>query len=63
MNRLLCFLTGGHRYSGIKLRCKVVGDEIVYNNLCLKCGKMFEVRLPKSAIIPKWMEANDEDSN
>lgn len=59
MNRLLCFLTGGHRYSDIKLRCRVVGDEIVYKNLCVKCGKMFEARLPKSAIIPKRTEAKD----
>ena len=59
MKRLLCFLTGGHRYSDIKLRCRVVGSEIVYKNLCVKCGKMFETRLPKSAIIPKWMEVDE----
>ena len=56
MNEWLCILTGGHRYSDIKLRCRIVGDEIVYKNLCVKCGKMFEARLPKKAIIPKWME-------
>ena len=59
MNRLCCFLTGGHRYSDKNLCCRVVGDEIIYKNLCVKCGKMFEARLPKSAIIPKWMEVKD----
>lgn len=53
MNRLCCFLTGGHRYSDKTLMCRIVGDEIVYKNLCVKCGKMVEVRIPKSAVFPK----------
>lgn len=59
MKRLRCFLTGGHRYSDINLCGRVVGNEIVYTNICVKCGKKYEVRLPKSAIISKWMEAKD----
>lgn len=58
MNELRCFLTGGHKYSGMNLRCEVIGNEVIYKNLCLKCRKMYEVRLPKSAIIPKWMEVD-----
>lgn len=59
MKRLRCFFTGGHRYSDVTSRCRVVGDEIVYTYICVKCGKAFEVRVPKSAIIPKWMEVDE----
>lgn len=60
MNELLCLLTGGHKYSGMNLRCEIAGDEVVYKNLCLKCGKMYEVRLPKTAIFPKWFDETED---
>ena len=55
MKRLCCFLTGGHEYSDENLCCKVIGDEIIYTNVCVKCGKIFETRVPKFAILPRWM--------
>lgn len=55
MKRLRCFLTGGHRYSDINLCVRVAGDEIVYTNVCVKCGKMFEAHVPRFAIIPTWI--------
>ena len=53
MNRVKCFLTGGHRYEDSNLRAS--SDEfkntITFTNGCVKCGKSYEVQLPFSAVM------------
>ena len=45
MNRLLCLLSGGHRYEDKNLKAKTVGKECVITNVCIKCGKKYKTHL------------------
>ena len=45
MNRLLCLLSGGHRYEDKNLKTKTVGEKCVITNVCIKCGKKYETHL------------------
>ena len=43
MNRLMCFLTGGHRYSDANIRTQTMPDDfdiIELTNPCVKCGTL-----------------------
>lgn len=51
MNRILCFLTGGHKYRDENLQSRLEGDSWIANNRCIKCGKPYEVQLPVSKIL------------
>ena len=75
MNRIKCFLTGGHRYEDSNLRAS--SDEfkntITFTNGCVKCGKSYEVQLPFSAVMSSCLleiyttakinEANDKSKS
>lgn len=60
MNRLCCFLTGGHRYADSNLRVLEdwKTDGIVYCNYCVKCGKQFRFRTSITNILPDEMCRN-----
>ena len=45
MNRLFCFLSGGHRYNDKNLEAQTVGEDCVITNVCIKCGKKYETHL------------------
>lgn len=41
MNRLMCFLTGGHKYSDKNIRTQTMPDDfkiVEITNPCVKCG-------------------------
>ncbi len=43
MNRLMCFLTGGHRYSDANIRTQTAPDDfdiVILTNPCVKCGEL-----------------------
>lgn len=51
MNRLCCFLTGGHRYSDLNLQVyDSLSHKVVFINTCDKCGKKYEVELDEDHI-------------
>lgn len=47
MNKLKCFLTGGHRYSDANtISVTNEGEDVyVFYNYCLKCGKPYTVKV------------------
>lgn len=51
MNRILCFLTGGHKYKDANLQTRFEGDNWIANNRCMKCGKLYEVQLSVNEIL------------
>lgn len=53
MNRLICFLTGGHRYADIGIEAKQQRnpDWFIIRNECIKCGKAVEFECNVGAII------------
>ena len=53
MNKLMCFLTGGHRYvdTGLKAQQQTNPDWFTMRNECIKCGKVTEFELNVGAII------------
>ena len=43
MNRLMCFLTGGHKYFDTNIRTEISPDDfntIILTNPCVKCGTL-----------------------
>lgn len=43
MNRLFCFLTGGHRYSDANIKTQTMPDDfniVEITNPCIKCGTL-----------------------
>ena len=43
MNKIMCFLTGGHRYSDANIRTQTMPDDfdiIELINPCVKCGTL-----------------------
>lgn len=65
MNKIICFLTGGHRYKSADLECKFDDDGVVrFVNHCDKCGKIYEVSIPQTSILRNFRkEANDDTQN
>lgn len=53
MNKICCFLTGGHKYKSSDLECKFDDndDTVKFINYCDKCGKIYEVSIPQSSIL------------
>ena len=53
MNKLCCFLTGGHKYKSSNLECKFDDDEGIakFTNRCSKCGKVSEVIVPQNSLL------------
>ena len=53
MNRLFCFLTGGHRYAdtGLSATQQTNPDWFTFRNECIKCGEVTEFELNMGAII------------
>jgi hypothetical protein len=54
MNRLFCFLSGGHEYADKNLTATMQRDNtdmFVFKNKCVKCGKVYEVKLNMGAVI------------
>lgn len=48
MNRLCCFLSGGHRYTPSRTIAtkNPFNRTIVFNDFCVKCGKLNSVEIP-----------------
>lgn len=44
MNKIICLLTGGHRYKdkNIITRPTLYKDYVILHNKCVKCGKVIE---------------------
>lgn len=75
MNRLLCFLTGGHRYADTGLKPKPCNNPnyMTYYNECIKCGKTtqfdvfigslkdYKVEGAKTITIPKYTYTEEEE--
>lgn len=43
MNRLMCFLTGGHKYSDANIKAQTMPDDfniVELTNPCVKCGAL-----------------------
>ena len=43
MNRFMCFLTGGHKYSAANTRTQTMPDDfniVEITNPCIKCGTL-----------------------
>ena len=43
MNKIMCFLTGGHRYSDANIRTQTMPDDfniVEITNPCIKCGTL-----------------------
>ena len=58
MNKVICWLTGGHRYSAMNLKSSYnhyTGQSILANR-CVKCGKKITVTIDVDEIIKKDME-------
>lgn len=57
MNKLCCFLTGGHEYEDSNLRASEDWKKgnIVYRNFCVKCGKSYCFNVSISAILTDEM--------
>lgn len=53
MNKIICFMTGGHRYKSADLECKFDDDEgmVRFINHCDKCGKIYEASIPQTSIL------------
>ena len=53
MNRLLCYLTGGHRFADIGLEAEQQKnpDWYTFRNKCIKCGKTIECECNIGAIL------------
>ena len=53
MNKILCFITGGHKYKSSDLECKFDDDEgiVKFTNRCSKCNKTSEVIVPQSILL------------
>ena len=53
MNKICCFITGGHKYKSSDLECKFDDNEdmVIFINHCDKCGKIYEVSIPQSSIL------------
>lgn len=65
MNKLFCFITGGHKYRSSELEVKFDDDEGIakFTNHCSKCGKVSEVVVPQSSLLrdlqTNYQELND----
>ena len=53
MNKICCFITGGHKYKSYDLECKFDDNAgtVIFKNHCDKCGKIYEVSIPQSSIL------------
>lgn len=53
MNKICCFLTGGHKYKSSDLECKFDDDEgiVKFTNRCSKCNEVSEVIVPQSILL------------
>ena len=51
MNKICCFIAGGHKYKSSDLECKFDNndDTVKFINHCDKCGKIYEVSIPQSS--------------
>lgn len=65
MNRLCCFLTGGHMYKSSDLEVKFVDEEgiVKFINHCDKCGKVNEVIVPQNSVIHDLQKEFEKMSN
>lgn len=52
MNRIKCFLTGGHYYHPSKMVTtrNITNRTIILNNYCTKCGKLNTFEIPEEYI-------------
>ena len=53
MNKFLCCLTGGHRYSDLNLISIYLPEkkEMRFINPCMKCGKPYMIGIPEKNLM------------
>lgn len=51
--KLLCLLSGGHRYAAKNLKCSYDDAEMMYNfsSCCVKCGAILTANVPEECIV------------
>ena len=64
MNKLRCFLTGGHKLVMTKFlyNYDYIAKEFVVYQRCRKCGQRFDVRIPELTVLDmmRLKEMRDE---
>ena len=57
MNKLMCFLTGSHKYddTNLTVQMQANSDWATVHNKCIKCGKPFETEIEVGRIIREDM--------
>lgn len=58
MNKLFCFLSGGHKYSDKDMICTdyCIKRQFVLMNKCTKCGEIVEFLISYDTVYGKWIE-------
>lgn len=62
MNRLFCWLTGGHKYDDSNLETAYIPQRDVYllSNHCIKCGKRYVHMMETDRLFQEEMERVDK---
>lgn len=66
MNKIMCFLTGGHRYSDANIRTQTMPDDfniVEITNPCIKCGTLSVFHMNVGKIIAHDMARMKESRN
>ena len=61
MNKFMCFLTGGHKYSDANMKTETSPDDnniVVLTNPCVKCGDLSVVYMNVGKCIEKELRKN-----
>lgn len=63
MNKFMCFLTGGHKYSDANMKTETSPDDnniVVLTNPCVKCGGLSVVYMKVGKFIEKELKGGAE---
>ena len=62
MNKFMCFLTGGHKYSDANMKTETAPDDnniVVLTNPCVKCGDLLVVYMNVGKYIEKELRKKE----
>lgn len=63
MNKIMCFVTGGHRYKDSNLQNYIDDNDIVhFTNCCVKCGKEYTCKIPFANLLGDFYEKKGNKS-
>ena len=60
MNKIMCKLSGGHRYKSLDLEIISEDDIYIFRHKCCKCGNVKEWVVPKAYFIIKAEKGRDD---